>query len=139
MVGNMAVVQKTGEPGIAETKRRQAQDIYIRALRWVKDGEFLLHKGLQEKRAGNFTEARRSMGGALKHFREAIDRYECALQIVPPEKMRRKLQRKIDGLQNCDIACANNAIRHMEPKTEPISKSKAWRSSDIIARHGGLI
>ena len=124
---------------MAEKRDRQINGIYTKARDWAKEGAELLERGLREKRSGNFTEARSSLNGALVNFREAIDRYNRALDLLPNQKMQDRIYRKIEGLQNCDIACAKNALSRMMPKTEPILKSRAWRSSETIVPHGGLI
>ena len=92
---------------------------YVAARLWTKDGRDLLEKGLREKRMGDFDSARESMNCALKHFREAIDRYANARRAAPAQKMQDKFRRKMNMLKNSDVACAMNAIRRMEPKAEP--------------------
>jgi len=119
----VAIISKTKEQLIVEKRDRQVNGIYTEARDWAKEGAELLERGLREKRSGNFTEARSSLNGALANFREAIDKYNLALNFLPNQKMQDRIYRKIEGLQNCDIACAKNALSRMMPKTEPPMES----------------
>ena len=91
---------------------------YTSARIWSGCGRQQLEIGLKEMRANNLPLAITSMKEALLHFDKATKAYERAHEYAPSQKMMDRYERKARKLQSCDIACAMNALRRMEPKAE---------------------
>ena len=108
------------KPQSTENKSRMIADTNYEAVRlWSKSGRQHLENGLKEMKANNAPIAIASMKEALLHFDKATKAYGRAHDTATTLQMQDKYERKARKLQSCDVACAVNAIRRMEPKAEP--------------------
>ena len=116
----MLFMANFSKPQSTENKSQMIADTnYVAARLWSKSGRQHLENGLKEMRAKNTPIAIASMKEALLHFDTATKAYERANESAATQKMQDKYERKARKLQSCDVACAVNAIRRMEPKAEP--------------------
>lgn len=114
----------------------QANGYYNHGRDWAKKGADFLAQGLHEKRIGDFAAARGSLHAAIKNYDKAIDRYEKALGLLPSLRLQQKIEKKLYGLEACDLAFARKALHAVMPKTEPpmddIRKRLGARKGDWI-------